>query len=188
MSEKKYFLQGKTRGNDPLIIPLDKPETLIGRSKECDLILQAPSVSRKHAVIKVFGDDVYLKDLGSRNGCYINGVKTRDEEILRSADIIRIGAMEFIFQDEECEIEEDDSEKTLIDVKKQQESDFVKQYALSTREEEVLYLLLKGLKVKEISDKLFISQGTAKNHVLSIYSKTDCHSRIELSHKYQEFN
>ncbi|MDC7238957.1 MAG: FHA domain-containing protein [Spirochaetales bacterium] len=188
MSDKKYFLQGKTKGNNPLIIPLDKPETLIGRSKECSLILQAPSVSRKHAVIRLFGDDVYLKDLGSRNGCYINGVKIEEEEILRSSDIIRIGAMEFTFETGEPEEEEDDSEKTLIDVKKQQESDFVKQYALSAREEEVFYLLLKGLKVKEISAKLFISQGTAKNHVLSIYSKTDCHSRIELSHKYQEFN
>jgi pSer/pThr/pTyr-binding forkhead associated (FHA) protein len=186
MSDTKYFLQGRTKGNSPLIIPLEKNETLIGRSKGCSLILQAPSVSRKHSVIKIIAEDVYLKDLGSRNGTYINGVRLEDETLLRSADIIRLGEMEFTFQINLPE-EEDDSEKTQIDIKKQQESSFVKQFNLSSREEEVFYLLIKGLKIKEISKKLFISQGTAKNHVLSIYNKTDCHSRIELAQKYQEF-
>ena len=188
MSDIKYFLQGRAKGNSPLIIALEKSETLIGRSKNCSLILQAPSVSRKHSRIRIVGEDVFLKDLGSRNGSYINGVRIEDEALLRSSDIIRIGEMEFTFHVELPEEEnEDDSEKTQIDMKKQQESNFVKQFSLSSREEEVFYLLIKGLKIKEISKKLFISQGTAKNHVLSIYSKTDCHSRIELAQKYQDF-
>lgn len=188
MSDTKYFLEGRSKGNSPLIIPLEKKETLIGRSKGCNLILQAPSVSRKHSLIKIIAEDVYLEDLGSRNGTYINGVRLECETLLRSADIIRLGEMEFTFQTDLPEEEdEDDSEKTQIDIKKQQESNFVTKFNLSSREEEVFYLLIKSLKIKEISNKLFISQGTAKNHVLSIYSKTDCHSRIELAQKYQEF-
>lgn len=188
MLETKYFLKGTSKENSPLIIPLERKETLIGRSKGCNLILQAPSVSRKHSIIIILADSVYLKDLGSRNGSYINGVKVENEALLRSNDIIRLGAMEFTFQTEIQENEdEEDSEKTQIDIKKQQESNFVKHYNLSPREEEVFYLLIKGLKIKEISKKLFISQGTTKNHVLSIYSKTDCHSRIELAQKYQNF-
>ncbi|MDC7235304.1 MAG: FHA domain-containing protein [Spirochaetales bacterium] len=186
MSDTKYFLQGRTKENAPLFIALEKEETLIGRSKECALILQAPSVSRKHSIIRISGRDVYLIDLSSRNGSYINGVKVEGEALLRDSDILKLGELEFTFRTEQAQ-EEEDSEKTLIDVKKQQESSFVKAFGLSAREEEVFYLLVKGLKIKEISGRLFISQGTAKNHVLSIYNKTDCHSRIELARKFQDF-
>ena len=122
--------------------------------------------------------------MGSRNGTYINGVKLGEEKELRDGDIIRLGMQEFVFQEEE----EDDTEKTIIDTGRQQEMNFVQRFGISAREEEVLYLLVKGLKIKDISEKLFISQGTAKNHVLSIYQKTECHSRIELSQKFQEFS
>jgi pSer/pThr/pTyr-binding forkhead associated (FHA) protein len=182
MQKTKWFLEGLIKGDSRWNIPIDKGETQIGRSTECDLILQAPSVSRIHGIIKVFGDGVYLKDLGSRNGTYINGVRIVDEKKLNINDIIRFGELEFCLR----ELEEGD-EKTQIDMEKQQETDFIHLYGLSSREEEVLYLLIKGLKTKEIARRLFISQGTAKNHVLSIYAKTDCHSRIEIARKYQDF-
>ncbi len=184
MAEKKWFLRGKLKDNSPWFIPVDKSEIIIGRSRDCSLILQAPSISRRHSQLRIFGDAVYLKDMGSRNGTYINGVKLNDEKELRDGDIIRMGMLEFVFQEEE----DDDTEKTIIDTGRQQEKNFAQRFGISAREEEVLYLLIKGLKIKDISDKLFISQGTAKNHVLSIYQKTGCHSRIELSQKYQEFS
>lgn len=162
--------------------PIDNSETLIGRSTDCNFILQAPSVSRNHCVIRVFGEGVYLKDLGSRNGTYINGVRINDEKELRQNDIIRLGELEFRLRELE-----DEDEKTQIDIEKKLEMNFISQYGLSGREEEVFYLLIKGLKTKDIARRLFISQGTAKNHVLSIYAKTDCHSRIEIARKYQDF-
>ena len=51
---------------------------------------------------------------------------------------------------------------------------------LTEREQEVLTLLAEGFTIKEIAEKLFISQKTVENHRSKIYSKLDVHSSIEL--------
>lgn len=56
---------------------------------------------------------------------------------------------------------------------------------ITPREQEVLLLLIKGKKYKEIADKLFISLPTVKTHVSNIYSKTDVRNRIELSNLFK---
>jgi two-component system NarL family response regulator len=50
---------------------------------------------------------------------------------------------------------------------------------LSNREIEILKLLAQGLGNKQISDRLFISDSTVRNHISTIYSKLDVHSRFE---------
>lgn len=53
-----------------------QPSIVIGRSKECDIVLEHPTISRKHAVIEKKGTDKYLvRDLGSTNGTFLNGKK-----------------------------------------------------------------------------------------------------------------
>jgi DNA-binding CsgD family transcriptional regulator len=64
---------------------------------------------------------------------------------------------------------------------------FIDHYDISKREEEVLYHLLQGKSTKKIADVLCISDGTAKNHILSIFKKTDAHSRFELSVMFNNF-
>ena len=182
MENKKWFLSGLMSGSTHWNIPVEKNEILIGRSTGCDLILQAPSISRKHSVLRLFGEHIYIRDLVSRNGTFVNGVRTPDELELRDGDIIRLGELEFRLE----ELDENE-ERTQIDPGDRKEKDFGREFGLSGREEEVLYLLLKGLSVKDIARRLFISQGTAKNHVLSIYNKTDCHSRIELAQKFMDY-
>ncbi|HRF58604.1 MAG TPA: response regulator transcription factor [Fimbriimonadaceae bacterium] len=56
------------------------------------------------------------------------------------------------------------------------EADF---YVLSPREEEILDLMAKGMRNKEIADKLFIAEKTVKNHVSSILEKLQVNSRTE---------
>jgi len=51
--------------------------------------------------------------------------------------------------------------------------------ALSTREVEVLELMAKGLRNKEIADALYISEATAQGHVKNIFVKLDVHDRTE---------
>ena len=51
------------------------------------------------------------------------------------------------------------------------------------REREVLFLLLRGLKNKEISKKLFISNHTTKAHVASIYKKLGVSNRVQAAIK-----
>jgi two-component system, cell cycle response regulator len=62
----------------------------VGRGSTAGLILDADSVSRKHARIERFGGGHKIVDLGSTNGTYVNGVRTK-EQILKDGDRIGIG-------------------------------------------------------------------------------------------------
>lgn len=53
-------------------------------------------------------------------------------------------------------------------------------YKLTSREAEVLNLLLKGNSVSEISEKLVVANGTTKAHINNIYKKLGIHSKEEL--------
>jgi predicted component of type VI protein secretion system len=69
-------------------------EFVIGRSAECQLALDDPLVSRKHAMLAISADSVVVKDLGSRNGVVVNGVKIDTSRILLDGDRIVIGSQE----------------------------------------------------------------------------------------------
>lgn len=60
-------------------------------------------------------------------------------------------------------------------------------HGLSTREEEVLMLLSKGLLYKEISDNLSISANTVKNHLKNIYKKLHVQNKVEAVNCYAQF-
>lgn len=51
---------------------------------------------------------------------------------------------------------------------------------LTEREREIASLLVEGLSNKQIADRLFISEGTVKNYISSIYDKTGIHDRVKL--------
>jgi LuxR family maltose regulon positive regulatory protein len=50
---------------------------------------------------------------------------------------------------------------------------------LSTREREIVRLLASGLSTTEIAGQLFVSAGTVRNHLKSIFGKLDAHSRLQ---------
>ena len=50
-------------------------EYVVGRRPECDLVIDEPSISRKHAAFTFDGSDYYIQDLEARNFTYLNGVK-----------------------------------------------------------------------------------------------------------------
>jgi predicted component of type VI protein secretion system len=69
-------------------------EFAIGRSPECQLSLDDPLVSRKHALLVVSPEAVLIKDLGSRNGVVVNGTKIDTSRVLLDGDRIVIGSQE----------------------------------------------------------------------------------------------
>jgi hypothetical protein len=76
---------------------LPNGETFIGRSHDCQITIFDPLISRKHARIRVFGDRAALEDLGSRNGCRVNGALIQGTHQLSAGDRIRIGKHELVF-------------------------------------------------------------------------------------------
>jgi hypothetical protein len=73
---------------------LTQGEFLIGRSAECQLALDDPLVSRRHAVLIVTADSVTAKDLSSRNGVLVNGTRLEEPLKLTDGDRIMIGSQE----------------------------------------------------------------------------------------------
>jgi pSer/pThr/pTyr-binding forkhead associated (FHA) protein len=74
-----------------------KPEdNRIGRIDANDVVIDADQVSRVHACITVEPAFVTLRDLGSRNGTFVNGVRV-ETQVLASGDSIRIGTCDILF-------------------------------------------------------------------------------------------
>src|SRR5512132_3752836 len=64
----------------------------IGRTIENGVVVQDGGVSRKHAEVKCEGGVYTLQDLGSANGTMLNDQKITGIEVLRTGDVIVVGA------------------------------------------------------------------------------------------------
>ena len=70
-------------------------EVTIGRDAECDIVLNHPHVSRRHATITVGHDSLWIQDLGSTNGTYVNGNRIDVATKIGWNDEIRFGDVGF---------------------------------------------------------------------------------------------
>jgi FHA domain-containing protein len=77
--------------------PLERGRLVIGRSRECDVRLADPNVSRKHAEVHREGSNFYVVDLDSTNGTEVNGRRTRRAR-LEDGDTILLGSTELVFE------------------------------------------------------------------------------------------
>jgi hypothetical protein len=75
-------------GEDPVVV---------GRLPECDVVLNDPNVSRRHAELRRSGEGVVVTDLGSTNGTRVNGVPVRERQ-LASGDEITVGSTSLVFE------------------------------------------------------------------------------------------
>ena len=71
----------------------------LGRSNGADIRVDDPFASSAHARIFPRGDFMYLEDMGSTNGTYLNGRQVRNAERLKMADVVRIGDSEYRYQE-----------------------------------------------------------------------------------------
>ena len=79
------------------VASLDEVDTLtVGRHPNSDLLLSDPSVSTRHAVVKLREDGWYVQDLNSSNGTRLNGAEI-EEALLGDGDRISFGDVQGIF-------------------------------------------------------------------------------------------
>ena len=69
---------------------VDKPEVILGRADECDIVISDRQVSRRHARIRLEGEHYYIEDLGSKNGTFVNGQELTAPHLLKNDDEIQI--------------------------------------------------------------------------------------------------
>jgi pSer/pThr/pTyr-binding forkhead associated (FHA) protein len=77
-------------------VPLTKGRTTLGRRPYNDIVIDNLAISGEHAVLQLSGSEVYLEDLNSTNGTYVNG-KTAKKQLLRNGDTIEVGKYKIRF-------------------------------------------------------------------------------------------
>ena len=91
--------------NQPLLVKVSnqreipiKPDMVLGRQAECDLQLTEGHASRRHAKFSFVDGAVWLEDLNSANGTFVNGTKLTGKVKLTSGDRLRFDTEEFDFK------------------------------------------------------------------------------------------
>jgi hypothetical protein len=83
------------------VLEVTRRVVLIGRSRQCDLVLADPNVSRRHAELRQRGNDYVIVDLDSTNGVEVNGQKVKTG-VLKNGDVITIGTTRVRFERQLC--------------------------------------------------------------------------------------
>jgi pSer/pThr/pTyr-binding forkhead associated (FHA) protein len=81
-------------------VPIKKDRFVIGRGKDCTLRAGSEAISRNHCELLVTESGVTVRDMGSRNGTYVNDVKIDGVHPLSQGDTLRIGPLEFRYEAE----------------------------------------------------------------------------------------
>ncbi len=79
-------------------LPVPPRGATLGRSRDCDIVLDDSSISRHHAEIRPGGDGWTVADLGSTNGVRLNGRTVRDATPLQDGDRVELGSTEIVFE------------------------------------------------------------------------------------------
>jgi hypothetical protein len=78
------------------VLRVDKDTMLVGRSRTCDVVLPSAKVSRQHASMSLTGAELFIEDLGSANGVWVNGEKITRIQVTEG-DVYTISDMTLTF-------------------------------------------------------------------------------------------
>ena len=72
------FLNGKLQGQE---IPLQEGKYILGRGEDCQITIPDSGISKKHIELEVDKEGVFVQDLSSSNGTFLNGIKIQESDI-----------------------------------------------------------------------------------------------------------
>ena len=147
---------------------LDAERMTVGTLESNDVVVDAEGVSRVHAVLERFGDSWCVRDLGSRNGTFVNGGRIIGERALQSGDEILLGRLRLLFRGPAAGKET----AAIADAP-----------SLTQRERDVLVALCRPLltgdaftepaSIRAIAAELVVSEAAVKQHLSRLYVKFD---------------
>lgn len=92
----RWLLSGQLTDDEPIRrVSVDKSPFTVGRRSDRALSIPSPTVSGKHAEIIVEQDFLLVRDLGSTNGTFVNGIRVTDECVVRRGDLIQFAQIVF---------------------------------------------------------------------------------------------
>jgi hypothetical protein len=157
------------------LVPLSGERVTLGKASSNAVSLEHdPTVSRLHAILENHGSAWSIRDVGSRNGTYINGEKIEAERVLRSGDEVRLGKSRLVFVQARRGDEPAD-EATMVPDATQLPP------RLTRREFDVLMVLCRPLvsddpfpepvSVRRMASELFVTEAAVKQHLQNLYDK-----------------
>jgi pSer/pThr/pTyr-binding forkhead associated (FHA) protein len=174
------------------LIPLSGQRVTLGKASTNVVSLEHDeTVSRLHAVFENLGFAWSVRDLGSRNGTYLNGERISAERVLRSGDEVRVGKSRLVFW------EVKDAGGGLIDEETVSAQPSELPPRLTRRELDVLMVLCRPLvsddpfpepaSVRRMASELFVTEAAVKQHLQNLYDKfsipTEGDRRVRLANE-----
>jgi ferric-dicitrate binding protein FerR (iron transport regulator) len=109
---KLIFIDGKHAGR---VYNLVLEKTTVGRGDQNTLVIHDNSLSSKHCEILVYGPEVIVRDLDSRNGTFVNGARLANQQAqLKSGQTVRFGSVEARLELDEPSFDDTASEETAV--------------------------------------------------------------------------
>lgn len=158
------------------LVPLSGQRVTLGKASTNAVSLEHDeTVSRLHAVLENLGFAWSIRDLGSRNGTYLNGERISAERVLRSGDEVRLGKSRLVFW------EVRDSGDGRLDEETVTAQAVEPPPRLTRRELDVLVVLCRPLvsddpfpepaSVRRMAGELFVTEAAVKQHLQNLYDK-----------------
>lgn len=91
MTWKLQAITGEITGQE---ISVDR-DMLVGRHQDADVLLQAAEISRRHAALLLKDQLLWVQDLNSSNGTFINDIRIEQEKQLHDGDIVQFASFKF---------------------------------------------------------------------------------------------
>ncbi len=112
MRKAFVVMTGRHKGKT---LALAKECVVIGRDPESEIRINSTEVSRRHCELYVHEDHVLVKDLGSRNGTFLNGEAIFSEIKMLPGDTLHVGPMVFELAGKKKQVKKSASEEDVID-------------------------------------------------------------------------
>jgi len=153
---------------------LDSERITVGTLESNDVVVDVDGVSRVHAVLERFRDAWFVRDLGSRNGTFVNGDRILGERALHSGDEILLGRLRLLFH---------------APARGKATAAIAQAPPLTPRERDVLVALCRPLlagdaftepaSIRAIAAELVVSEAAVKQHLSRLYGKFEVGANVE---------
>ena len=153
---------------------LDSERITVGTLESNDVVVDVDGVSRVHAVLERFRDAWFVRDLGSRNGTFVNGDRILGERALHSGDEILLGRLRLLFH---------------APARGKATAAIAQPPRLTPRERDVLVALCRPLlagdaftepaSIRAIAAELVVSEAAVKQHLSRLYAKFEVEANVE---------
>jgi pSer/pThr/pTyr-binding forkhead associated (FHA) protein len=160
-----------------LRLPISRRLAVLGRSSNCECVVDDPSISRRHAEVRANNGELQVVDLNSSNGTFLAAKRVQTCQV-KPGQVIRFGTVDFKLEvfDPSADLETEDARHANGKPRRKHTAE----KKLTEAQQRVLELILMGLSEKGIAKRIHRSGHTVHTHIRAILQAFEVHSKLEL--------